>query len=56
LSSEHIVRGMLGIVSQAARSILVVEEDPTYSSSSGYSLEAAGYRVKLACADDATLR
>jgi len=39
---------MLGTFSQAARCILLVEDDPTFSSSLRYSLEAAGYQVKLA--------
>ena len=43
-----IVRGMLGTSSQAARRILLVEDDPTFSSSLCYSLKAAGYQVKVA--------
>jgi two-component system, OmpR family, phosphate regulon response regulator PhoB len=47
---------MLGIDSQTARHILLVEDDPAFSSSFCYSLEAAGYQVKLARTGEEALR
>lgn len=50
------VRGVLGIASQASRRILLVDGDPAFSDSIRFSLEAAGYQVRPAGTGKEALR